>query len=115
MWQDEKVKTFFDNKALEHLRNTNMTNLQQEILREFEKKFSMAFNLGTVADNITRQDIKQFILSALQRQMEEVKKCVPEEKFYQIAPTSIKKHLLVEYANGFNDCRSQLLTNLEKI
>ena len=81
-----------------------MTNLQQEILKEFDEKFGSNRNFNN--------SIKQFLLSALQRQMEEVKKCVPKE-----AKEEIKNLEPVEawFLNGWSKCRSQLLTNLEKI
>ena len=50
-----------------------MTNLQQEILREFEKGWDNINDKDTVSE-IRKSFVKDFLLSALQRQMEEVKK-----------------------------------------
>jgi hypothetical protein len=64
-----------------------MTNLQQEILKEAEEKLSQNTTdpIGRVVfrSDLNENELFELVIntikSALQRQMEEVKKCVPED------------------------------------
>jgi hypothetical protein len=99
-----------------------MTNLQQEILKEFEELIGEAPEVLKMYEkeicfvcgqpfNKSKQfnDLKQFLLSALQRQMEAVDKCIP------IRPSNNGDFMKGNWYDGFDYVRSQLLTNLEKI
>lgn len=90
---------------------TNLKQLQKEIVEEFGQKFPN--KIAEVIDDFgssTKADIKDFIQSALTRQLEhlkgEVEKLDPNvTKYFEAA---------AEHTEGYNDAKRDVLTLLEK-
>jgi len=95
-----------------------MPNKIQNILQEFDDKFSQSFNVGVIPDDITKERIKYFITSKISIIIKEILECLPEEQIIGTDDYLINQD--VDYTKGdikvaFNDCRSQFLNNVNKL
>lgn len=92
-----------------------------DIIREFDEKFDH-FNddketgkriCDCICDKeYDLEDVKDFLLHALQQQKKEILDCLPEENNYiEMVKFDPKKCEL--FVDGFNDCRDTFLKNLK--
>ena len=92
-----------------------MTYIEQAV-KEFEKEFSSSDGYDFFEGGQRISEVKSFLLSALTKQAELYRWCVPEEKRDDVNVGGGQYgHPETDMDTGFNACRQATLNRMEKI
>jgi len=75
----------------------NINQILKRVDEEFDERFATSFNVGVVPDDITKEDIKQFIYAQIKQAVEEMSEVARQEGYevgYAQADTGMPESMI---------------------